>query len=123
LLDTLMPLMSAVPASNIWIPTARAVIELAEGSAERAVELTNTALANSARFGMKHYLTEGPLVLARAEALYAAGRKAEAREGLGRMREDLLTRAERIRDPAYARSFIDGVFVHARTLALYSEWG
>ncbi|MBK9259698.1 MAG: protein kinase [Polyangiaceae bacterium] len=122
LLDEVGPAMTDVPASAIWVPTGRAVIELGKGNAERAVELTNTALAHGARFGMKHFIAESWLMLTRAEALHAAGRKVEARDTLSRAREDLLERAARIRDSAYARSFIENVFVHARTLALWDAW-
>lgn len=122
LLDAVGPAMADVPASTIWVPAARAQIALAEGQAERAVELTTTALAYGARFGMKHYLVEPWMMLTRAEALHAAGRNAEARETLSRAREDLLARAARIRDPAYARSFVERVFVHARTISLWEAW-
>jgi hypothetical protein len=122
LLDAATPAMVDVPGSAIWVPTGRAAIELAEGRPERAVELTGVALGHSARFGMKHFLAESTMLLTRAEALHAAGRNVEARETLSRARDDVLERAGRIRDPAYARSFVSNVFVHARTLALWKAW-
>jgi tetratricopeptide (TPR) repeat protein len=122
LLDEMSPAMNDVAGSAIWGPTARAEIEFAEGRTERALELTTLAVAQGARFGMKHFLAEGALLLIRAEVLDAVGRHAEARETLSRAREDLLERAARIRDPAYAKSFIDNVFVHVRTIALWNAW-
>lgn len=111
-----------VPGSAIWVPTTRAEIELREGNCERAVELTATAVAASARFGMKHYLAEVALWVTRAETLNAVGQREQARETLSRIRDDLLERAARIRDAAYARSFVENVFIHARVMALWSEW-
>lgn len=71
---------------------------------------------------MKHYLADTALWVTRAEALRAVGRVEEALETLGRVRDDLLERAARIRDAAYAKSFVENVFIHARTMALWSEW-
>jgi hypothetical protein len=122
LLDVMSPAMSDVPGCAIWAPAAQAEIEIGEGRQERALELTTLAMAQSARFGMKHYLAEPGLLLLRAEVLDAVGRKVEARETLSRARQDLLERAARIRDPSYATSFIDNVFVHARTIALWNDW-
>lgn len=122
LLEAIEPAMVDVPGSAVWVPTTWAEIALHEGRNERALELTTTAMAHGARFGMKHFLAEADLLLTRAKALDAVGRKAEARETLSRAREDLLERAGRIRDPAYAKSFLSNVFVHARTLALWNEW-
>ncbi len=80
------------------------------------------AVAASARFGMKHYLADTALWVTRAEALHAVGRVEEALETLGRVRDDLLERAARIRDAAYARSFVENVFIHARMSTLWNEW-
>ncbi|HRI64951.1 MAG TPA: protein kinase [Polyangium sp.] len=122
LLDQIDPVSTDVPGRGIWIPTARAAIELREGRADRALELTANAIANAARFGMKHYLADSELLLIRAEVLHAVGQKAEALQTLSRARDDILERAGRIRDPAYAKSFVDKVFVHARTMALWEAW-
>ncbi len=122
LLERIEPTIADVPGSAIWVPTARAVLELREGHAERAMELTTMAVAASARFGMKHYLADTALWVTRAEALHAVGRVEEALETLGRVRDDLLERAARIRDAAYARSFVENVFIHARMSTLWNEW-
>lgn len=121
-LDGMEPGVASVPGIAIWVPWARAEIELAEGRPERALELTTLALAASARFGMKHYLVGAALALTRVEVLYAVGRQDEARDTLSRAREDLLERAARIRDPAYAKSFLENVFVHERTIVKWNEW-
>lgn len=122
LLETIDRAGASLPGSSIWGPTARAEIELVEGKAERALEHVTAALAGAARFGMKHHQAETSLALIRAKALYAVGRRTDAHETLSRSREDLLARAAQIRDPAYAKSFLENVYIHAQTLALWNEW-
>ncbi len=56
-----------------------------------------------------------------AEALLAAGERAAASAAAASAREALLARAARIVDPAWRRSFLEGVAEHARTLALAAE--
>jgi eukaryotic-like serine/threonine-protein kinase len=122
LLETIARADTAALGSTIWIPMTRAEIALAEGNPERAFEFVTSAVASAARFGMKHFLAESSLALIRAQVLHALGRQAEALATLSRSREDLLARAARIRDPAYAQSFIENVSIHARTIALWNEW-
>jgi hypothetical protein len=53
-----------------------------------------------------------------AEALAAAGAKAEARVALATARERLLARAERVADLDWRQRFLNEVPVNARILAL-----
>ncbi|MRG95686.1 serine/threonine-protein kinase [Polyangium spumosum] len=122
LLAAVAPLVELLPLGRIWALAGRAVLELAEGRPESAVSLSNLALAQTAEVGMRHTSAHARIVLTRAEALRAAGRAEEARAAIDEARRDLLARAARIADPAYARSFVEAVPMHTRILDLWRAW-
>jgi hypothetical protein len=62
------------------------------------------------------------LRLARAEALYATGAQGAARDAITAARARLLALADKIEDPAYQRSFLEGVPANVRTFALARAW-
>ncbi|AUX24233.1 protein kinase [Sorangium cellulosum] len=99
----------------------RAKLLLARGRAEEAAREAEQVIAlvrGAGVFDARH----ASLLLTRAEALDAAGEAEAARAALREAREDLLTRAARIEDPAYRRSFLERVPEHARTLLVAREW-
>jgi tetratricopeptide (TPR) repeat protein len=58
-----------------------------------------------------------------AEALEARGDREAAREAIATARVRVLERAATIHDPAWKKSFLEGVLENARTLTLAREWG
>ncbi len=65
---------------------------------------------------------EALIRLTYAEALHADGAPDEARAAILEARARVLRTAEKIRDPALQRSFLERVPENARTLALAAEW-
>jgi serine/threonine protein kinase/tetratricopeptide (TPR) repeat protein len=57
-----------------------------------------------------------------ALSLRGVGREAEGRAAIAEARRRLLERAERIHDPAWRRSFLEGVVDNARVIALAAQW-
>jgi eukaryotic-like serine/threonine-protein kinase len=90
---------------------------LAGGGAREALGAASEAkeIADSLRG-----LAEGEALIraVHAEALAAAGYLEAARAAAGEARTRLLSRAEKIRDPARRQSFLESAPVNARTLAL-----
>jgi tetratricopeptide (TPR) repeat protein len=94
---------------------ALASIELALGRTAAAIAHADRAAASLADLGG---IDEGEALvrLVHAEARRAAGDAAGAEEALAAARARLLERAERIKDPAWRRSFLDRVPENARTM-------
>ncbi|WP_437597219.1 protein kinase [Sorangium sp. So ce590] len=97
---------------------ARALLEL--GRAGEALAATTEALS---LLEPDRGDEEGFLVrLVHAEALAAAGQRAEARGAIALARNGLLVRAGRISDPVWRERFLSDVPDNARLLALAHEW-
>ncbi|HEY4121720.1 MAG TPA: serine/threonine-protein kinase PknK, partial [Byssovorax sp.] len=94
-----------------------ALVAVARGEIHRAVALARRAHALLDDIGV---ISEGePVVrLALVEALLAAGQRAEAAVAVAHARAALLARAATIGEPDLARSFLEAVPEHARTLAV-----
>ncbi|HVK65476.1 MAG TPA: protein kinase [Polyangium sp.] len=122
LLTAVAPLIELLPLGRIWALAGHAALELAEGRPASAIKLTENALAQTAEIGMRHTSAHARIVLTRAEALWAADKHGEARATIEDARADLLARAARIADPAYARSFLEAVPLHTRILDLWKAW-
>ncbi len=97
---------------------ARALLEL--GRAGEALAATTEALSllESGRRDEEGFLVR----LVHAEALAAAGQRAEAKGAIALARNGLLVRAGRISDPAWRERFLSDVPDHARILALAHDW-
>lgn len=65
---------------------------------------------------------EAKVRLAYAKAQHASGQDDEARNTILAAQERLMARAEKIRDPALRKSFLERVPEHARTLAFAKQW-
>jgi hypothetical protein len=66
---------------------------------------------------------EAMIRLVYAEALFACGKKDDARAAITRAKDRLVARAEKIKDAELRRSFVEDEPDHARTIALAAEWG
>jgi ATP/maltotriose-dependent transcriptional regulator MalT len=100
---------------------ALALVEVQSGNAERALPLAREAidLVNSAGAVLEG---ESYVRLAYAEALYACGEIAAAKEAIRDARARLLTRAEKLHDPVWRAAFFERVREHVQTLARAQEW-
>ncbi|KYG10516.1 hypothetical protein BE21_11500 [Sorangium cellulosum] len=99
----------------------QAKILLARGRAEEAAREAEQVIALVRGAGV-YDAGHAALLLTRAEALDAAGEAEAARAAIREAREDLLTRAARIEDPTYRRSFLERAPEHARTLLVARAW-
>jgi hypothetical protein len=112
-------LEAAPPLRPLALATLADVL-LAAGKTEPALEVAREATACvQAAGGVEEGDALVRLVLARA--LAASGDHEAARATLTAARAELLARAERIRDPALRRTFLDRIPEHAATLALTGE--
>jgi tetratricopeptide (TPR) repeat protein len=100
----------------------RAQVLLADDRAPEALQTIERALVRMAEVGS---VEEGEALirLSLAEALYATGRRDEARHAVAQARDRVMERADKIRDPARRRCFLDSVPENARTLALARALG
>jgi tetratricopeptide (TPR) repeat protein len=96
-----------------------ASVELCQGRGAEALEHARDAMDRLASLGQIEE-GEGLVRLAHAEALRATGHTDEAQGALADARTRLLTRADRITEPAWRDSFL-ALPEHARTLALAAE--
>jgi tetratricopeptide (TPR) repeat protein len=99
---------------------ARALLQ--QGRAPEALAAAEEAFAVLEASGGALEEGESLVRLVHAEALAAAGRRAEALAALAAAKARLLERADAIRDPAWRESFLANVPENARTLALGVEW-
>jgi tetratricopeptide (TPR) repeat protein len=112
---------SSCPRVRALALATLAEIRLAARRGADALTLSEQALA--ALQSIPEAYREGayqPLI--HAEALYATGDHARAREVIERARTELLARADKIGDPSYRRSFLENVPENARALARAREW-
>ncbi|UQA55412.1 protein kinase domain-containing protein [Polyangium aurulentum] len=100
---------------------AIASVALRQGQALAAMSLTTMALHNMNRLG-KLEEDEALARLMFAEAAWASGSQARAREAIAVARKRLLDRAEKIGDPAWRASFLERVPENARTIELSRAW-
>ena len=105
------------------LPTARtalALVALARGRADEALELMRTAVKEVMDGGLE--AGESMLYLAHAEALWATGAHAEAREAIRAARVRIETVAAAIDEPALRASYLGAIEENARTLELARRW-
>jgi tetratricopeptide (TPR) repeat protein len=117
---------SGAGASGLYLNDAlalgiRARLLLARGHAVEAAEQAEEVIATARKIGI-YDLRFDSILLTRAEAYHAAGNIEAAKVAIREARADLLTRADKIDDPKYRRSFLQQVRVHARTLELAKAW-
>ncbi len=106
------------------LPTARtalALVALARGRADEALGHTRTAVAEAAESGGLES-GESMLYLVHAEALWAAGAQAEARDAIGAARARVQAVAAAIDEPALRASYLGRIEENARTLELAARW-
>jgi len=110
------------PASRCLAFATRARVRLATGDVEHALQDAATAVGGLAALDQ---VVEGESLirLAWAEALFAAGRVADARQAILEARRSIDERALRIDDEELRRSFSSGVPENARIIELAREWG
>jgi len=110
------------PPYRCWALASLGKARLARGHLREALTAAEEAMRLLDELGI---IEEGD-ALARgvfAEALFANGEQARAREAIASAKERLLARAAKIGDPAIRRSFLENVPENARTLALAEAWG
>jgi len=99
-----------------------AMLRLAQGRAAEALAIAEDAMTRCATMGGCGMFRGAFVRLARAEALYATGAHDAARAAVTAARTRLFEIGERIADPAFRQSFLEGVPENARTLALARTW-
>jgi len=95
-------------------------IELVRGEVDAAVAHSTEAVEIVAAEGVEE--GEVALRLVHAEALFARGRREEAKQALTLAREAVERSASRISRPEWRRSFLSNVEENARTLELCQSW-
>lgn len=116
-----LELIEGDPAASSYALAVLAQALLATGRAREALEAASEAVAT---IEMLRMVAEGEALarLVYAEALWATGDVPSARLAIAAAASRLRARARRIGDAALRRSFLAGVQVHARTLALAEAW-
>jgi hypothetical protein len=109
---------SMVPGAQATALGTLALIGLRRAPAE-AVVLAQQGIDAASRVGSPHDVSI--LLLARAEALAATGRAAEAASALDEARDRVLRVASSLDDPALREAYLTRVEANARTLALARE--
>jgi eukaryotic-like serine/threonine-protein kinase len=101
----------------------RAGLFLDRGKPVEALAAAEDGLARYAAMGACSQFFRGAFLrLVHAECLRALDRRDEARTAIRTAREKILVNAEKIHDPIYRKSFLEGVPDNARTLALARQW-
>jgi tetratricopeptide (TPR) repeat protein len=110
------------PQDSPAVLTTLCRVRLAQGRIAEALTTAEDAFARYNAMRTCSSFRAAFVLLARAEALEAAGDHAAARAAIGVARERLLAIADRIHDPGYRKCFLEDVPENARTLALASLW-
>jgi len=94
---------------------------LARGRTAEALDQAQEAMRIKEQLGS---IEEGQFLvpLVYAQALEASGRKDEARRVITQSRDELVSRAEQIRDPTWRRNYLENVPEHVRTVSLARAW-
>jgi tetratricopeptide (TPR) repeat protein len=101
----------------------KAALRLAQGRPGEALAAAQEGLSRRAAMSVCSTFFRGAFLrLVHVESLEAAGQRDEARAALARARERLLSTAARIDDPAYQKSFLEGVPENRRMLELAEQW-
>jgi tetratricopeptide (TPR) repeat protein len=111
-------------ASRIDVPgalTTLAALRLAQGRAGEALAAAREALDTYRSMGGFSFRAAF-MRLIHAECLESSGDHAAAVLAITEARARVLANADKIRDPAYRRSFLEGVPENRRTLELAREW-
>jgi len=109
------------PTSRCKYLVILAEIRLAQGDIADAKALLDEARHSADAMGGLGY-GEGHMNLLCAEVLRAAGLGETGRQAALFAKKRLLARAERIKDPATRRRFLENIPDHRRTLELAREW-
>jgi hypothetical protein len=112
----------AVPLEQPGVLGTLAALRLAQGRAADALAAAEDAAARHAAIGGCGMFRGAFIRLAHAEALHATGAHDAARRTIADARARLVATADRIADPEYQQSFLEGVPENARTLALARAW-
>ncbi|WP_437303190.1 protein kinase domain-containing protein [Sorangium sp. So ce388] len=116
-----MALSPHAPTLGVQASAVLAGALLALGRIDEAVRTAAEANAMLESFGT---IEEGEAIvrLTFAEVLYACGRRDEAAAAIEAARTALLSRARKLRDPAWRERFLHDVPDNARTLELARQW-
>jgi hypothetical protein len=111
-----------VPLEHPGVLGTLAVLRLAQGRPQEALAAAEDAVARCTAMGGCGMFRGAFVRLARAEALHATGAYDAARQAIAEARTRLLTVADKISDPGYKQSFLEGVPENVRTFALARAW-
>ena len=112
--------LAAVPSMRPYAIATLAQTQLVQGQTADALVSARSAMALAESVGLEE--GEAAVRLTLAEALWAAGRRDEARTALSTARDRLTARAALIANERARASFLAGVPDHARTFGLAAEW-
>jgi tetratricopeptide (TPR) repeat protein len=115
-------LTMAVPLGRPGVLATLSALRLAQGRTEEALAAAEDAMARIETMGGCGIFRGAFVRLAHAEALHATGAHEAAARAIAGARTRLLAIADRITDPGYKASFLEGVPENARTLALADAW-
>jgi len=104
-----------------WTRTLEAFLLLRQGQVVEAARAAEAALT-TARIAGVSWPRQGLAVVTHIEAHLAAGDLDQARTAIREARDELSARAERIDDPVYRKSFLEGVRENARIVELARKW-
>lgn len=104
-----------------WMRTLEAALLLRQGQVVEAARAAEAALT-MARVAGVFWPRHGLAVVTHIEAHIAAGDADQARTAIREAREDLSTRAEKIKNPAYRKTFLENVRENARIFELARQW-
>jgi tetratricopeptide (TPR) repeat protein len=115
-------LLSFRPTEQLEVRATLALALVAQGRAAEARAEAEAGLATYATAKACSYFRVGWLMLARAEAIAAAGDEAGARAAISEAHARVLAIAARVEDERYRESFLLRAPENARTAELYRAW-
>lgn len=115
-------LRTASPLDTPGVLATLAALRLAQGRSAEALAAAEEGLAKYEAMATCGFFRGAFLHLVHAECLEAAQNHDAARAAITRARERLFAIAAKIGDPAYRKSFMDGVPENRQTLALAQQW-
>jgi tetratricopeptide (TPR) repeat protein len=100
-----------------------AALRLEQGKPAEALAAAEQGLARYESMGACSYFFRGAFLrLVHAESLDATGQKDAARAAIAKARQCILINAEKIKAPAYRKSFLENVPENRRTFELAEQW-
>jgi hypothetical protein len=115
-------LAMAVPLDHPGVLATLSALRLAQARAAEALAAAEDAMARTEAMGGCSMFRGAFVRLVHAEALHATGAREAAARAIADARARLLAIADKITDPDYKTSFLEGVPENARTLALADAW-